>query len=124
MGLSFRRKANEMIKTLRVTNYKALRDVEIELTPIHVLIGPNDTGKTSILKEVLAQVDKSAGGFYTEEIRASGTRQGFDIVTLDRQRATLAHIGIQSPYRVSKYGVDLAALEKVAVPAIKKAVQE
>ncbi len=89
-----------------------------------LLTGAPGSGKTSILKEVLAQVEKSAGGFYTEEIRASGTRQGFDIVTLDGQRATLAHISIQSPYRVSKYGVDLAALEKVAVPAIKKAVQE
>jgi len=43
-----------MIKKLRVKNFKALRDVEIELTPIHVLIGPNDTGKTSILDALAA----------------------------------------------------------------------
>ena len=47
-----------MIKKLRVKNFKALRDVEIELTPIHVLIGPNDTGKTSIL-EILAALCRS-----------------------------------------------------------------
>ena len=43
-----------MIKRLRVKNFKALRDVEIELTPIHVLIGPNDSGKTSILDALVA----------------------------------------------------------------------
>jgi predicted ATPase len=51
-------KAREMIKRLRVKNFKALRDIEIELTPIHVLIGPNDTGKTSIL-DVLAALCRS-----------------------------------------------------------------
>ena len=39
-----------MITRFRVQNYKALRDVTLDLTPIHVLIGPNDTGKTSILE--------------------------------------------------------------------------
>jgi predicted ATPase len=39
-----------MIKTFRVQNYKALRDVTLELTPLHVLIGPNDSGKTSVLE--------------------------------------------------------------------------
>ncbi len=43
-----------MIERLRITNFKALRDIEIELTPIHVLIGPNDSGKTSILDALAA----------------------------------------------------------------------
>jgi predicted ATPase len=43
-----------MITTLRVKNFKALRDVEVKLTPIHVLIGPNDSGKTSILDALAA----------------------------------------------------------------------
>ena len=51
-------RAKEMIKRLRVKNFKALRDIEIELTPIHVLIGPNDSGKTSIL-DVLAALCRS-----------------------------------------------------------------
>ena len=48
-----------MIKRLRVKNFKALRDIEIELTPVHVLIGPNDSGKTSIL-DVFAALCRSA----------------------------------------------------------------
>lgn len=43
-----------MIKRLRVKNFKALRDIEVEFTPIHVLIGPNDSGKTSILDVIAA----------------------------------------------------------------------
>ncbi len=43
-----------MITRLRVKNFKALRDVDIALTPIHVLIGPNDSGKTSILDALAA----------------------------------------------------------------------
>ncbi|QDT47332.1 recombination protein F [Symmachiella dynata] len=43
-----------MITQFRVQNYKALRDVTLDLTPIHVLIGPNDSGKTSILEAIAA----------------------------------------------------------------------
>lgn len=43
-----------MIRRFRVENYKALRDVTLELTPIHVLIGPNDSGKTSLLEAIAA----------------------------------------------------------------------
>lgn len=43
-----------MITRFQVKNYKALRDVTLDLTPIHVLIGPNDSGKTSILEAIAA----------------------------------------------------------------------
>lgn len=41
-----------MMTRFRVQNYKALRDVTLDLTPIHVLIGPNDSGKTSLLESI------------------------------------------------------------------------
>lgn len=41
-----------MIRRFGVKNFKSLRDVELELTPIHVLIGPNGSGKTSILQAI------------------------------------------------------------------------
>jgi predicted ATPase len=43
-----------MIERFHVQNYKALRDVTLELTPIHVLIGPNDSGKTSLVEALTA----------------------------------------------------------------------
>ncbi|MDX1967878.1 MAG: AAA family ATPase [Planctomycetaceae bacterium] len=48
-----------MIETFRVQNFKALRDVTLNLTPIHLLIGPNDSGKTSLL-QALATLARSA----------------------------------------------------------------
>ncbi len=38
-----------MLRTFHVENFKCLRDVTVELEPFTVLIGPNDSGKTSIL---------------------------------------------------------------------------
>ncbi|MFO0838837.1 MAG: AAA family ATPase [Phycisphaerae bacterium] len=43
-----------MITRFRVQNYKALRDVQLDLTPLHVLVGPNDSGKSSILEAIAA----------------------------------------------------------------------
>ena len=68
-------------------------------------------------------MEATAGGFYTEEIRSGGIRQGFRIVTLDGESAILAHINIQSPYHVSKYGVDIDSIDRVAVSALRKATQ-
>ena len=65
-----------------------------------------------------------AGGFYTEEIRSHGVRQGFRLITLDGQDTILSHIDIDSPYRVSKYGVDIDGLDRVGVSALRRAVQQ
>jgi len=43
-----------MIHRLRIANFKALRDVSIDIGRFHALIGPNDTGKTSILQAAAA----------------------------------------------------------------------
>ena len=41
-----------MIERIRIQNYKAIRDVDVELGRINVLVGPNDSGKTSFLEAV------------------------------------------------------------------------
>jgi predicted ATPase len=51
---ALRARVPTMIKRIHIQNYKALRDVTLNLTPIHVLIGPNDSGKTSILEAIAA----------------------------------------------------------------------
>jgi len=89
-----------------------------------LLSGQPGTGKTALIKEALAKTRVKAAGFYTEEIRAGGIRQGFKIITLDGQEVILAHVGISSPYRVSKYRVDTAALDRVGVSALRRAAHE
>lgn len=89
-----------------------------------LLTGKPGTGKTSLIKEAIARTKIKAGGFYTEEIRSGGIRQGFRIVTLDGKEAVLAHVNFSSPYRVSKYKVDVDSLNKVGVSAMQRALQE
>ena len=79
-----------------------------------LLTGPPGVGKTTVLlraAEKLADLD--IRGFTTKEIRQSGERVGFRIETFDGGSAILAHVRIRSTQRVSKYGVDVAVLERV-----------
>jgi predicted ATPase len=71
-----------MIKQFRIQNYKALRDVAIDLTPVHVLIGLNDSGKTSILEAIAAlcrSVDHPLAQAFT------GSWEGQQLVWLGRR---------------------------------------
>jgi len=89
-----------------------------------LLTGKPGTGKTALIKEALARIKVKGGGFYTEEIRTGGIRQGFRIVTLDGQEAILAHVNISSPCQVSKYGVDTDSLDRVGVSVLRRALKE
>ncbi|MCX8127048.1 MAG: AAA family ATPase, partial [Dehalococcoidia bacterium] len=93
-----------------------------EKTKAILITGKPGCGKTTLLRRAVAESGVAAGGFYTEEVREHGERQGFRIVTLDGRSAVLSYVGIRSPYRVGRYGVDLVALESVAVPAIYGAI--
>ena len=66
---------------------------------------------------------RGAGGFYTEEIRDDSMRTGFKIVTLNGEEVVFAHVDFKSPDRVGKYGLDLSALERIGVGAVRKAIR-
>jgi len=91
---------------------------------VYLLTGKPGAGKTSLIKQAVAGMGGKAGGFYTEEIRSKGARLGFRLVTLNGECAILAHVNIHSPYRVSKYGVDIENLDRVGVSALYKAAEE
>jgi nucleoside-triphosphatase len=88
---------------------------------VYLLTGKPGTGKTSLIKQAVTTMHGKAGGFYTEEIRVQGVRQGFRLVTLDGKSAILAHVDIKSPHRVSRYGVDMDSLNRVGVSALREA---
>ena len=90
---------------------------------VYLLTGRPGTGKTSLIKQAVAGIKGQAGGFYTEEIRKQGVREGFRLVTLDGKSAILAHTDIKSPNRVSKYGVDIDSLDRVGTSALREAAQ-
>ena len=81
-------------------------------------------GKTSLIKEILKELRLNAGGFYTQEIREGGIRKGFKIITLDSKEGILAHVNVKSPYRVSKYKVNIKDLEEIGVNSIFEALKK
>ena len=91
------------------------------LMPRILLTGPPQCGKTTVARRVVEAFPGRAAGFYTREVRVSGRRVGFEIVTLDGEIAWLSHVDFAGPQRVGKYGVDLEALHRVALPALEPA---
>ena len=91
---------------------------------VYLLTGSPGAGKTTIIREVAARLKAKAGGFYTQEIRAGGIRQGFKITTLNGQETILSHVDISSPHHVSKYGVDISNLDNIGVTALYQALKE
>src|SRR3990170_3204199 len=79
--------------------------------PAILLTGRPGCGKTTLIRETVRALGVSASGFYTEEVRAGGRRLGFDLITLDGRRACLASVHSRSRLRVSKYGVEMDALD-------------
>jgi nucleoside-triphosphatase len=83
--------------------------------------GRPGSGKTTVagrVAELLRDAGIDVAGFLTRELREGGSRVGFEIETFDGERAILAHVELEGPPRVSKYGVDLEAFERLALPAI------
>jgi len=89
----------------------------------HILLtGKPRTGKTTLLKEIIKDLD-SCGGFYTEEITQDNERAGFKIKTLDGKEGILAKKGLESKYRLGKYGINIKDLEEIGVEAIEEALK-
>jgi len=80
------------------------------------LTGSPGVGKTTMIRAITHRLKSvSCAGFYTEEIRQSGERVGFRIVTLHGQEATLASLGTRNP-TVGKYSIHIEEFEKLALP--------
>jgi nucleoside-triphosphatase len=94
------------------------------MASVYLLTGRPGSGKTTVIKQVISGQEIKSGGFYTEEIRTAGVRQGFRIITLDGHDAVLSHVDNTSRYRVSRYGVDVANLDNTAVAAIERAIAD
>jgi nucleoside-triphosphatase len=91
--------------------------------PVRVLLeGRPAVGKTTAMRtvaELLSEAGVPVAGFVTGERREHGRRVGFVVETLSGgAHAVLAHVDLRGPPRVGKYGVDLAAFEQLALPAL------
>jgi len=91
--------------------------------PKILLTGRPGCGKTTLIQRVVKEMALPAGGFYTEEIRERGGRIGFKIITLEGEEAVFARVDFKTPERLGKYGLDLSALETMAVAALRTAAR-
>lgn len=82
------------------------------------LTGAPSSGKTTVIKKIIASLKYPANGFYTEEERVAGKRVGFLMKTLDGIKGYLAHQDIKSDFHIRRYGVSIKNIEDIAVPSI------
>jgi len=84
-----------------------------------LLTGLPGCGKTTAVMRIIDNIShKRIAGFYTQEIRQNNIRKGFRWNRLDGADGILAHVDIKGPFRVGKYGVDIAGFEKSVVPIL------
>jgi nucleoside-triphosphatase len=82
------------------------------------LTGAPSSGKTTVIKKLIALLPVKARGFYTEEERDGERRVGFLMKDLDGKKAYLAHQDIRAANHIRRYGVSIENIESLAVPAI------
>ncbi len=82
------------------------------------LTGAPSSGKTTVIKKIIVNLNHPANGFYTEEERVDGKRVGFLMKTIDGKEGYLAHQDIKSDFYIRRYGVSIENIESIAVPSI------
>jgi nucleoside-triphosphatase len=82
------------------------------------LTGAPSSGKTTVIKKIIENLNHPANGFYTEEERVDGKRVGFLMKTIDGKEGYLAHQDIKSDFYIRRYGVSIENIESIAVPSI------
>jgi nucleoside-triphosphatase len=83
--------------------------------------GRPGVGKTTVARRLIGHLRErglSVAGFTTDEIRERGRRIGFTVEGVEGDRAVLASTRYPGPPRVGRYGVDVAAFEKIALAAL------
>jgi predicted ATPase len=106
---------------LHVTNYRALRDVTIDLTPVTALVGPNASGKSSVLRAVdpstlVAPSDWWRGDTAPTVMRRIGLPAGDEYAVtsnLSGTSVTQGVVGGRAPFSFQSLRLELDALRNI-----------
>ncbi|MCE7742519.1 MAG: NTPase [Candidatus Heimdallarchaeota archaeon] len=89
-----------------------------------LITGYPGVGKTTLINNLVATLNKTCMGMVTNEIREKGKRTGFKIETISGLEFPLASKHNQSSrYRVASYGVYLESIDKV-IEHLEKEIQK
>ncbi len=89
----------------------------------HVLLtGRPGIGKTTAIRKAIQYIGiERVGGFWSSEMKRDGRRVGFGIHTVEGEKGILAHVDRNHGPLVSKYRVNVADINRVAIPALERA---
>ncbi|MCC6013175.1 MAG: NTPase [Candidatus Verstraetearchaeota archaeon] len=92
------------------------------------ITGRPGVGKSTVLREVITILKNKGwkiGGIFCPEIRKDGRRIGFNIVDIfSNTSGILASINLHNGPRIGRYYVNINDIERIAIPAIKKSLEE
>lgn len=81
-----------------------------------LITGKPRSGKSTLLRKVVGTMNQKIG-FVTNEVRVNGERIGFEIETSKKERAIFSDARFETPYKISRYFVNLQNLETL-LPSI------
>ncbi len=99
------------IESLGVTNFGCLKKVNVKLTPLHAFIGPNDSGKSTLLRaeKNVVQASSQSGYRMASGVPFRGAKKAlpFDSIVENREKNDEVQIGYKllgSPvlYRITR----------------------
>ncbi len=92
--------------------------------PLVLLTGVPGIGKSTTIKQALSCIRRPLSGFYTQEIRRSGERVGFESITLDGKRGILALKSATPCFPretlFGHYRINLDTIADVIVPSLER----
>ncbi|MFW9808818.1 MAG: NTPase [Candidatus Thorarchaeota archaeon] len=90
-----------------------------------LLTGKPGIGKTTAIRRITEKIKPMrVGGFFSYEIRECGKRVGFAIETFSGESGILAHVNLDTRYRVGKYQVSVEDIDSVIIPELQRAREE
>ena len=97
-----------MITRFSAKNYGCLKDLTCALTPLHAFIGPNDSGKSTLLRAIVSVVNAASG----RTLQGARAQQA-EWPTSDEDSMLSIHVPVATPIGEWKEAIYRALLKRV-----------